>query len=128
MPPATIFNFATFPGAPPGVVDAYIKQSLFPSCIANGLPRREAAALAAAQEPLSTIALTQQSGVPAWKTIRSWAVIGTADRTIPPAELIAMARAAHARITLVPHAPHLSMVSNPGVVTSVIIQAARATS
>ena len=113
VPPATIFNFATFPGAPPGVVDAYIKQSLFPSCIANGLPRREAAALAAAQEPLSTIALTQQSGVPAWKTIRSWAVIGTADRTIPPAELIAMARAAHARITLVPHAPHLSLCPTP---------------
>jgi len=127
-PPATIFNFATFPGAPAGVFDAYLKQSVFPSCIANGLPRSEADALAAAQEPLSTIALTQKSGVPAWKTIPSWAVIGTADHAIPPAELIAMAHAANARITLVPHAPHLSMISNPGVVTSVIIQAARATS
>jgi pimeloyl-ACP methyl ester carboxylesterase len=126
--PTTIFNLATFPGAPAGVFDAYIKQSLFPSCIANGLPRGEANALAAAQEPLSTIALNQESGVPAWKTIPSWAVVGTADRAIPPAELIAMAHAANARITLVPHAPHLSMVSNPGVVTSVIIQAARATS
>jgi len=128
VPPATIFNFATFPGAPAGVFDVYIKQSLFPSCIANGLPASEAKALAAAQEPLSTIALNQPSGVPAWKTIPSWAVIGTADHAIPPAELIAMAHAANARITLVPHAPHLSMVSNPGVVTSVIIQAARATS
>jgi pimeloyl-ACP methyl ester carboxylesterase len=126
--PTTIFNLATFPGAPAGVFDAYIKQSLFPSCIANGLPRSEADALAATQEPLSTIALNQKSGVPAWKTIPSWAVIGTADHAIPPAELIAMAHIAHARITLVPHAPHVSMVSNPGVVTSVIIQAARATS
>jgi pimeloyl-ACP methyl ester carboxylesterase len=82
----------------------------------------------ATQDPLSTIALNQKSGVPAWKTIPSWAVVGTADRAIPPAELIAMAHAANARITLVPHAPHLSMVSNPGVVTSVIIKAARATS
>jgi pimeloyl-ACP methyl ester carboxylesterase len=128
VPPATIFNFATFPGAPAGVFDVYIKQSLFPPCIANGLPASEAKTLAAAQEPLSTIALTQPSGVPAWKTIPSWAVVGTADHAIPPAELIAMAHAANARITLVPHAPHLSMFSNPGIVTSVIVQAARATS
>jgi hypothetical protein len=31
--------------------------------------------------------------------IPSWAVIGTADHAIPPAELLAMARQAHARIT-----------------------------
>ncbi len=126
--PTTIFNLVPFPGAPAGVFDAYIKQSLFPSCIANGLPRSEADVLAATQEPLSTIALNQKSGVPAWKTIPSWAVVGTADHAIPPAELIAMAHAANARITLVPGAPHVSMISNPGVVTSVIIQAALATS
>jgi pimeloyl-ACP methyl ester carboxylesterase len=125
--PTTIFNLATFPGAPAGVYDAYVKQSLFPSCFANGLPASEAKVLAATQEPLSTIALSQVSGVPAWKTIPSWAVVGTADHVIPPAELIAMAKQAHAHITLVPGAPHLSMVSNPGTVTSVIIHAARAT-
>jgi hypothetical protein len=38
-----------------------------------------------------------------------------------------MAKNAHARITEV-NAPHLSMVSDPGVVTSVILQAVRATS
>ena len=82
--------------------------------------------LAATQEPLSTIALTQQTGVPAWKTIPSWAVVGTADRVILPAVQLAMARHAHAHITEV-HAPHLSMISNPGVVTQVILQAAHAT-
>src|SRR5580704_11027005 len=60
-PPATIVNFATYPGAPAGVFDAYLKQSVFPSCIANGLPRHEQQVLAATQEPLSTIALTQKS-------------------------------------------------------------------
>ena len=124
--PTTIFNLATFPGAPAGVFDAYVKQSLFPSCFANGLPAGEAAMLAATQEPLSTIALGQKSGVPAWKTIPSWAVIGTADRVILPAEQLAMARHAHARITEV-YAPHLSMISDPGVVTQVILQAAHAT-
>ena len=124
--PTTIFNLAPFPGAPAGVFDAYVKQSLFPSCFANGLPASEARVLAATQEPLSTIALTQQTGVPAWKTIPSWAVVGTADHVIFPAEQLAMARHAHAHITEV-RAPHLSMISDPGVVTQVIVEAAQAT-
>jgi pimeloyl-ACP methyl ester carboxylesterase len=77
-------------------------------------------------ELLATIALTQPSGVPAWKTIPSWAVVGTADHAIPPALQLAMAENAHAHITEA-NAPHLSMISDPGVVTSVILQAARAT-
>ena len=115
-----------FPGAPAGTGDAYITQSAFPSCMANGLPAREAQVLAADQAPLATIALTQPSGVPAWKTIPSWAVVGTADHAIPPALQLAMAENAHARITEV-NAPHLAMISDPRVVTSVILQAARAT-
>ena len=62
--PTTLFNLATFPGAPAGVFDAYYKQSLFPSCFANGLPLSQARVLAATAEPLSTIALGQKSGVP----------------------------------------------------------------
>jgi pimeloyl-ACP methyl ester carboxylesterase len=124
--PTTLFNLATYPGAPAGVFDAYYKQSLFPACFANGLPPSEARVLAATAEPLSTIALSQESGVPAWKTIPSWAVVGTADRVILPAVQLAMARHAHARITAV-RAPHLSMVSAPGVVTQVILKAVHAT-
>ena len=94
--------------------------------MANGLPAREAQVMAADQAPLATIALTQPSGAPAWKTIPSWAVVGTADHAIPPALQLAMAENAHAHITEV-KAPHLSMVSDPGVVTSVILQAVQAT-
>ena len=126
LPPANL-TLAPFPGAPAGVADAYIKQSVFPSCLANGLPTSEAQILASTQRPLSTIALTQKSGVPAWQTIPSWAVIGTADHAIPPAELVAMARQAHAHITMAPGAPHLSMISNPGLVTRVILEAIHAT-
>jgi pimeloyl-ACP methyl ester carboxylesterase len=115
-----------FPGAPAGTGDAYITQSAFPSCMANELPAREAQVLAADQAPLATIALTQPSGVPAWKTIPSWAVVGTADHAIPLSLQLAMAENAHAHITEV-NAPHLSMISDPGVVTSVILQAVRAT-
>jgi pimeloyl-ACP methyl ester carboxylesterase len=115
-----------FPGAPTGVGDAYIKQSVFPSCMADGLPAAEAQVQAATQAPIATIALTQPTGVPAWKTIPSWAVVGTADHAIPLALQLAMAKNAHAHITEV-NAPHLSMISDPRVVTSVILQAVHAT-
>jgi pimeloyl-ACP methyl ester carboxylesterase len=124
--PATVFNLVPFPGAPKGVVDAYVKPSVFPGCFANGLPASEGAVLAATQRPLATSVLTDKSGVPAWKTIPSWAVVGTADHVIPPAEQLFMAKRAGAHITEV-HAPHLSMISNPEVVTETIIAAAQAT-
>jgi pimeloyl-ACP methyl ester carboxylesterase len=116
-----------YPGAPSGSVAVYVKQSVFPSCMANGLSARQAGVLAATQRPLASIALAQASGFPAWQTIPSWAVIGTADHAIPPAELLAMARQAHAHITMAPDAPHLSMIYNPGLVTRVILAAVRAT-
>ena len=127
LPPANV-TAQPYPGAPAGAVDVYIKQDVFPSCMANGLPASEASELAATQRPLTSLALTQPSGVPAWKTIPSWAVIGTADHAIPPAELLAMARQAHAYITIIPGAPHLSMISNPGIITRVILAAVHATS
>jgi pimeloyl-ACP methyl ester carboxylesterase len=127
LPPANV-TVQPYPGAPAGAVDVYVKQDVFPSCMANGLPASEAGMLAAAQRPLTSLALTQKSGVPAWKTIPSWAVIGTGDHAIPPAELLIMAHQAHARITIIPGAPHLSMISNPGTVTKVILEAANATS
>jgi pimeloyl-ACP methyl ester carboxylesterase len=124
--PATVFNLVPFPGAPTGVLDAYVKPSVFPGCFANGLPASEGAVLAATQRPLATSVLTDKSGVPAWKTIPSWAIVGTADHVIPPAEQLFMAKRAGAHITEV-RAPHLSMISSPEVVTETIIAAAQAT-
>ncbi len=120
-------NVVPFPGAPSGVGDAYINQSVFPSCMANDLPATKANVLAATQEPIATIALTQPTGVPAWQTIPSWAVVGTADHAIPLALQLAMANTAGADITEV-DASHLSMISDPGAVTKVILRAVRATS
>jgi pimeloyl-ACP methyl ester carboxylesterase len=125
--PADVFNFAPYPGAPQGDVDTYIKPSLVPSCFANGLPHSQAAVIAATQRPLAASTLQEPSGPPAWKTIPSWAVIGTADRVIPPALLTSMAKHASAHITRV-NAGHLSMISDPCAVTRVIEQAAQTTS
>jgi len=123
----SVFTFVPFPGAPTGVADAYVKPSVFPGCFANGLPARQAAVLAATQRPLASSTFTDQSGAPAWKTIPSWDVIGLNDHIVTPAEQLFMAKRAGARITEI-NAPHLSMISNPGVIASVIIQAAQATS
>jgi pimeloyl-ACP methyl ester carboxylesterase len=105
----------------------YIIPSLFRSILANDLPASQAAELAATQRPIAASALTEPSGAPAWATIPSWDVIGTADHAIPPAAQEVMAARAHATVTKV-DASHLSIISHPGVVTSVIEQAARATS
>ena len=123
---STVLNTAPYPGAASGDLDTYIKQSWFPGCFANGLPAAEAAEIAAEQRPTAASLFTEPSGDPAWKTIQSWAVVGTVDRVIVPAELLAMAERAHAHITKI-KAPHLSMVSDPDAVTSVILKAVQAT-
>ena len=123
---ATVFNQVPYPGAPAGDVDLYVKQSVFPGCFANGLPASEAAVLAATQRPLAASVLNEQSGPPAWKSIPSWAIVGTADHVIPVGEQLNMAQHANAHVIKI-SAPHLSMISNPAAVAWVIIQAARAT-
>jgi pimeloyl-ACP methyl ester carboxylesterase len=123
---STVFNFVPDPVSPSGAV-AYVKPAVFPGCFANGLPASAGAVLAATQRPLATSTFTDQSGVPAWQSIPSWDVVGTADHIITPAEQLFMAHRAHAHITEI-NAPHLSMITDPGVVASVIIQAAQATS
>jgi hypothetical protein len=50
------------------------------------------------------------SGTPAWTSIPSWAVIGTDDQVVPPAELTVLAQRAHWQITYV-KAGHLSMIA-----------------
>jgi len=126
--PATVLNFAPYPMAPAGDVDVYVKPSVFPGCFANGLPAREGEALAAEQQPVTLSTLNDKLTVaPAWQTIPSWAVIGTQDHVIPPAEQLVMAHRAGAHITEI-SAPHLSMISDPSAVTQAILNAARATS
>jgi pimeloyl-ACP methyl ester carboxylesterase len=120
------FNPVPYPGGPRGDVDLYIKPNLVPGCFATGLPASQAAVIAATQRPLAASAFNEPSGPPAWKTIPSRAVIGTQDKVIPPAELTFMAKRAGARITDV-NAGHLSLISEPSVVTRVILQAVQAT-
>jgi pimeloyl-ACP methyl ester carboxylesterase len=106
-----------------GVVDAYIKPELFHSILANDLSSKRAAELAAVQRPIAGSALGEPSGRPAWTDIPSWDVVGTADHAIPVAAQEFMAKRAHAVITEI-DASHLSLISHPRTVTSVIERAA----
>jgi pimeloyl-ACP methyl ester carboxylesterase len=105
-------------------VDLYVKPDQFPALFAAGIPAKESAVLAAGQRPLTLSALSEPFvGTPAWQTIPSWALVGTADRVLPPAEQLAMATRAHAHVVRV-DAPHLSMVSDPAAVAALITTAA----
>ncbi len=123
---ASAFNPVPYPGAAAGDADLYIKPGLIPGCFATGLPANQASIIAATQRPLAASAFTEPSGTPAWETIPSWAVIGTADRVIPPAEQAFMAQRAGAHVTDV-NAGHLSLISAPSLVTRVILEAVQAT-
>lgn len=124
--PADLFDLVPYAGGPPGDVDTFIKPSVVPGCFATGLPASQAALVAATQRPLAASTLAEPSGPPAWRHLPSWAVVGTGDRVIPIAQQLFMARRAGAQITEV-NAGHLSLISRPQQVTSVIEAAARTT-
>jgi pimeloyl-ACP methyl ester carboxylesterase len=117
--PTQVFNFVPLTG---GDTDLYIKQSLFPSCFANDLSPKEGAVLASTQRPLAFSAFPQKSGVPAWKTIPSFYLVGTIDRAIPPFAQLFMAHRINATIVQV-RGSHLVMISQPDAVVDLINQA-----
>jgi pimeloyl-ACP methyl ester carboxylesterase len=119
--PTKVFNFVPITGD----VDLYLKPSLFPTCFANDLPAEKAAVLASEQRPLVLSVLGEKTGVPAWKTIRSWYLIGKLDLVIPPFAQLFMAQRAQATIAYV-NAAHPAMISHPNAATELIEQAAGA--
>jgi pimeloyl-ACP methyl ester carboxylesterase len=119
----TALNFVPEPG---GVTEVYIKPADFRGILANDLPAAKAAELAATQLPLAATALGEPSGAPAWLTIPSWDVIGTADHALPAAAQEFMAHRAGSTVTKV-DASHLSMISHPNTVANVIEEAAHHT-
>jgi pimeloyl-ACP methyl ester carboxylesterase len=129
--PANVFNFVPYPNLN-GDVDLYVKAGAdgpfpgFAACFANDLSAGRAAVLAATQRPLPLSGLSAQSSAPAWTTIPSWDLIGTADHVIPEAQQLFMAQRAKAHTVMV-DASHLSMISHPDAVTDLIVAAATAT-
>jgi pimeloyl-ACP methyl ester carboxylesterase len=129
-----VVNFVDNPSQPAGDFDVYLKTAPgpdfagFDACFATDVPAQEANLLAATQRPIALGAFTAPfAGTPAWTGIPSWAVIGTDDQVVPPAELTFLAQRAHSQITYV-KAGHLSMISQPFAVANVINEAVWSTS
>jgi pimeloyl-ACP methyl ester carboxylesterase len=127
--PGSLISPAALTGVPSanGVVDTYVKPSVFRKAFANELTAKQAAVLASTQRPLAQTALGEPSGEPAWSKIPSWDLVGTKDNVIPAATQTWMAKRAHAHIKTI-KAQHLSMISHYKKVEALIVTAARATS
>lgn len=107
-------------------VDAYINPTVFRAVFCADLPATTAAVMAASQRPGALSTLAEPSGEPAWKTIPSWYLVAGQDRAIPPASERFMAKRMGAR-TIEIASSHVAMISHPGTVTDMILDAARTT-
>lgn len=109
-----------------GGEDLYVQQDKFPQQFAADVPLAQGQAMAAAQRPVKAAALSEPALSPAWKSIPSWSIYGSADLNIPPQALAFMAERAKSRKTVVvPGGSHAVMVSHPGEVAALIVDAAR---
>ena len=121
--PTTIFDIAGYPGAPEGAAEVFLKPDVVHSSFAPDLPEADRWTIVASQRPASLVANVTPSGAPAWKTLPSWAVIGTDDRVIPVDVLRRMAERAGSTVSEL-SASHVSMVSHPDAAVDAIVAAA----
>ena len=89
------------------------------------IPAADAAFYAAAQRPLAGVALTEAAGVPAWRSLPVWAVLGTADRCIDPGVHRFSYDRMGATVTVIEGASHVVMISHPREVAEVVMTAVR---
>jgi pimeloyl-ACP methyl ester carboxylesterase len=120
--PTTVLDIVGYPGAPEGDAEAFLKPDTVHQSFAQDLPEADRWLIAAGQRPITLAANTTGSTTSAWKTLPSWAVVGTEDRIIPPAVQRRMAERAGATVTEV-SASHVSMLSQPGAAIDAILAA-----
>jgi pimeloyl-ACP methyl ester carboxylesterase len=86
---------------------------------AADLTDAQATLIGAIQRPVADLAFGEPSGVPAWQTLPSWAVVATNDRAAGTDVVRAHAQRAGAAVTEV-EGSHVIMISQPDVVADVI--------
>jgi pimeloyl-ACP methyl ester carboxylesterase len=112
-------QYPTADPAHPGV-ELYIDQAMFHEAFCADVPAETAAIMAVSQRPGAGEGFGEPTQGTAWKTLPSWAVIGTADKTIGVTGLRLMAGRAGAQVTEIEGASHVAMISQPAVVVDVI--------
>jgi len=108
-------------------VEFAVNPARFHEAFAADLPAAQAAVMAATQRPVAELAFSEPSGVPAWKSLPAWAVVASGDKAAGSDVIHAMASRAGATITEV-EGSHVIMISQPQVVTDVILSAVAAVS
>ena len=102
--------------------ELFIDPAAFRAAFAADLPPEQTAVMAATQRPVAAAAFAEPNGEPAWKTLPSWAVVGTGDKAAGADVVRANAERAGAQITEL-DGSHVVMISQPQAVTDVILTA-----
>jgi pimeloyl-ACP methyl ester carboxylesterase len=121
--PGQLFSTTSYPGAPAGASELYLKENIFVDNFADDLPRAQAEQLWASQRGASTAAFDTPSRFAAWQTVPSWYFISTGDQIITAASELKMAERAHSHVVLFQGGSHLTLISHPAAVTAVIASA-----
>jgi len=121
--PTTVLDIAGYPGAPEGDAEAFLKPDTVHHAFAQDLTEADRWLIATGQRPITLSANATPTAATSWRTLPSWAVVGTEDRVIPPATQRSMAERAGSKITEVAGS-HVSMLSHPAVTIEAILDAA----
>src|SRR6201994_884838 len=123
--PTAVLDIVGYPGAAEGDAEAFLKPATVHEAFAQDLPEADRWLIVASQRPITLGANTAGTQATAWKTIPSWAVVGTEDKVIPPDTQRRMAERARATISEVAGS-HVSMVSQPQAAIAAILTAVAA--
>jgi pimeloyl-ACP methyl ester carboxylesterase len=121
--PTTVLDLVGYPGGPDGDTEAFLTPHAVHEVLAPDLPEAERWMILESQRPITGVAGLIPSGPPAWKSLPSWAVVGTEDRVVPPDVQRTMAKRAGATISEAPGS-HLSIISNPQPTIDAVLAAA----
>ena len=119
-------RYPTGDGTEPGV-EFVIDPDGFHEAFAADLTGEQARVMAVTQRPVSALASSEPTGVPAWRSLPSWAVVPTGDEAAGSDVVRRMARRAGATTTEV-QGSHVIVISPPEVVADVVRQALGAVS
>jgi pimeloyl-ACP methyl ester carboxylesterase len=101
-----------------------LSEAAFLRDFAGDLPEAKGKVLYAVQEPFQKALLTGKTTQAAWRSKPSFNAVSTEDRTIKPDRERFMARRIGAK-TIELKASHLSLISHPEEITSLILEAAQ---
>lgn len=111
---------------PLGGSDLTLRPERFADVYAADVEPGQAAVMAVGQRPIDPAALGEPlPGEATWRTIPSWALVSTRDRSLPSGILRFMASRADSRVVEI-DSSHAVPVSHPVAVTEVIVEAANA--